>query len=163
MYRLLSICIALVLSTSMLAETLSSSVGLMIYPSDGQSADKLAEDDYQCYAWAKGETKYDPINPEAPAEVVAANPGPDGSGVRGAVRGAAAGAIIGEVVDGDAGDGAKIGAAAGIVRGRGRARRKARQQAEQTNQKNDSAFAEKQGKFKSAMSLCMESRGYAVK
>jgi hypothetical protein len=162
-HQLLSISLVLILSTPLLAETLSSSVGLIVYPSGGQSADQLAQDDYQCYSWAKGEAGYDPINPEAPTEVAAASPGMDGSGARGAVRGAVAGAIVGEIVDGDAGDGAKIGAAAGVVRGRGKARRRAKAEAEKANQNKQSAFSEKQGQFKNAMSLCMESRGYAVK
>lgn len=49
------------------------------------------------------------MNAREPAEVVADNPGMDGSGARDALRGAARGALLGEVIDDDTGKGAAIG------------------------------------------------------
>lgn len=145
------------------AKSLSSSVGLFVYPAAGQSKEKQEQDDYQCFAWAKEESDFDPVNERAPQTVVADKPGADGSGARGALRGAARGAILGEVVDDDAGKGASIGAAVGAMRARNQSRQQAQQSAATTNLNNQQNYAEQENNFKKAMSLCLEARGYSVK
>ena len=147
----------------LLAQSLSSSVGLFVYPAQDQNKEKQEQDDYQCYAWAKDQSNFDPMNTREPAEVVAQNPGMDGSGARGALRGAARGALLGQVIDDDAGKGAAIGATLGAMRSRSRARQQAQYDAASRNNDNQSAYLEKKGGFKKAMSLCLEARGYSVK
>jgi len=36
---------------------------LIVYPKNGQSADQQAADKYECYNWAKGQTGFDPTQP----------------------------------------------------------------------------------------------------
>ena len=91
-------------------DSLSSSLGMIVYPSKGQSAEQQSGDEGECYSWAKQETGIDPIAvASAPTEEVSSVGG--GERLRGAARGAAAGAVIGEIADDDAGKGA--GGAAG--------------------------------------------------
>jgi len=143
------------------AENLVDSLGVFVYPAEGQDAEQQGKDDYECFAWAKQQTGYDPMNPP---EVVAqaADQGPDGARLKGAARGAAGGAIIGEIADDDAGKGAAIGATVGTLRG-GRQSRLERQaqseQAEQAATQQQSAMADQ---FRGAYATCMEARKYSV-
>ncbi|HTV97543.1 MAG TPA: DUF6515 family protein [Steroidobacteraceae bacterium] len=44
---------------------------LIIYPKNGQSKDQQAADEYECHSWAKGQTGFDPTQPDggvAPAD-----------------------------------------------------------------------------------------------
>lgn len=150
-------------SSASLGASLSSSVGLFVYPSDGQTAEQQELDDYQCFSWAKGETGFDPINPSAPVKVDAQNPGINGSGTKGALKGAAKGALLGKVIDDDASKGAEIGAALGLLRARKQAMRDAANEAKTANTKNETEHSQLKSNFKKAMSLCLESRKYSVK
>jgi hypothetical protein len=150
-------------SNIVFSKSISSSVGLFVYPAAGQTTEKQELDDYQCFTWARDESGHDPISADKPEEVAVDKPGADGSGVRGALRGAARGALLGEVIDDDAGKGAEIGAAVGIMRARSKARKQAQQQAATTNLNNEQQFVSEEANFKKAMSLCLEARGYSVK
>lgn len=142
--------------------SLASSVGLFVYPKNDQSAEQIEQDDYQCYAWAKDQTGFDPINAKAPQTAEAERPGADGSAMRGALRGAARGAIIGEIADDDASGGAEVGAALGAMRGRSHSRRSSQQEAANQNAQNQAQHEQRIGDFKRAMSLCLDARGYAA-
>lgn len=140
-------------------KSLSSSVGLYVYPANKQTPEQQSKDDYECYHWAQGQTGHDPANPQ-PINVQAAptNTGPDGSVLRGAARGA----VVGEVVDDDAGKGAAWGAAAGAVRGQ--RRKKAQAQQAQAGAEAQAAQMEAQRTegFNNAFSSCLTARGYSV-
>ena len=141
-------------------KSLSSSVGLFVYPANDQSPEQQSKDDYECFSWAKGQTGHDPMNPQ-PVQVAVqqTETGPDGS----ALRGAAKGAIIGEVANDDAGKGAAYGAAAGAIRGR-KAKKARKRQAQQDAQAQATAIAQQRdGEFKNAFSACLSARGYSVK
>ena len=88
----------------------------IIYPASGQSAAQQQKDEGECYAWAKGQTGYDP----AQATQYVAPPPPQqstgGERVQGAARGALGGVAIGAIA-GNAGKGAAIGAVAGTMVG----------------------------------------------
>ncbi len=80
------------LATAANSASLGNSVGVYVFPADGQSEEQQVQDDATCFNWAKGQTGYDPVNPT----VVTAQPqdtGPSGSRLRGAARGAVGGAI----------------------------------------------------------------------
>lgn len=160
--RLIFATLLLMSSTTSLAASLASSVGLFVYPANNQTSEQQEQDDYQCYAWAKDETGFDPINSKPPEEVQAQAGAKPGSGTRGALRGAARGALLGEVIDDDAGDGAAIGATVGMMRGRSQSRRQAQSEADAANAQNQSNYASQQGNFKKAMSLCLQARGYSA-
>lgn len=141
--------------------TISSSLGLYVFPSNNQDAATQENDEIACYKWAKEQTGVDPINPPQ-VEAEQADTGPDGTAVRGAARGAAAGAAIGAIA-GDAGKGAAIGATAGGMRGIG-----AKRHGDAAEQQQNEAAAAAQEKemmdsFKKAFSACMEGKGYTVK
>lgn len=155
-------------------KTLAASAGVLAYPSKNQTPEQQTKDEAECYNWSKQQSGYDPMAPAAaptPAPAsTAAQPAATGARAKGAVKGAAAGAIIGEVADNDAGGGAAVGATVGVLAG-GRQARKAKAQQEQQAQAQAQASTEQakaaQQKladtFKNGMSVCLESRGYAVK
>lgn len=170
---------ALLLSTSLSAQqpaaasSLSSSLGLYVFPAKNQNAQQQATDETGCFGWAKTQTNIDPmaIKPQvssAPPPASSSNPG-SGSVARGAVGGAVAGTAIGAVA-GNTGKGAAIGATAGALSGIG-ARRHAEQQAQQQQQQASAAqqqqaqdsIAQQKATYNRAFGACMEGKGYTVK
>lgn len=155
-------------------KSLSTSLGVVVFPAKGQSAEKQSQDEGECFTWSKSQTGFDPMNPAASAPPVqaAAPPPPPQSGqrVRGAARGAAAGAVIGEIANDDASEGAAVGAAVGAVRG-GRQKRQANAQAQeqaaaqqqQAAAQQQAAINEQAALFKKGFGACLESKGYTVK
>lgn len=139
--------------------SLSSSVGLHVYPANQQSTETQSKDDYECFSWAKSETGHDPMNPQ-PVQVAPnqTQSGPDGSMVRGAARGA----VIGEVTNDDAGKGAAYGAAVGVVRGRRNRRAKSQQAEQQAAAQGQQIEQQRHQDFKNAMQACLSGRGYSV-
>lgn len=150
-------------STSALAQSLAGSVGLAVYPANGQAQSQQEQDDYQCFTWAKGETGFDPMTSREPQQVVSDGAPAAGSGARGAFRGAARGALLGEILDDDAGKGAAAGAVIGGMRGRSHSSQQAQQQASAQNQQNQSNFAQQESQFRKTMGVCLEGRGYSVR
>lgn len=157
-------------------KSLSSSLGVVVFPAKGQTADKQSADEGECFTWSKTQTGFDPMNPAAsappPPQQAAAPPPPPPSGqrVRGAARGAAAGAVIGEVADDDAGKGAAIGATVGVMKGGAEKRKQAAaaqqqaaQQQQQATAQQQAAINEQAGLFKKGFGACLESKGYTVK
>jgi len=155
-------------------KSLAASAGIFVYPAKGQTANQQAQDEAQCYTWARDQSGYDPMSPPPPppqqAAAPAQQPAADGARAKGALRGAAAGAIIGEVADNDAGKGAAIGATVGVMAG-GRKSRMAQSQKQQQAQAQAAAGAEQSkaaqqalaDSFKRGMSACLEARGYTAK
>jgi hypothetical protein len=157
--------VLVVLAGSAVAQSVSSSLGLVVYPSNNQNATQVAKDEGECHAWARQNTGVDPANPMAGVQVQQAAPPPGGgaSAGRGAVRGAAAAGLIGNIADEDAGEYAAVGAVIGGVRG-ARAQKQQAAQAQQQAQAQTQAVAqERMGLFTKAYSACMESRSYTVR
>ena len=155
-----SVLIALV-SLALLAEaqqSISSSLGVITYPSKGQSAQQQSRDEGECYTWAKQQTGIDPV---ATASQPTKQEGPavgGGERVQGAARGAVGGLAIGAIA-GDAGKGAAIGAVAGTMVGGHRARKNKAAQEQQAEQAKAGTLQQ----FNKAFGVCMEGRGYSVK
>lgn len=140
---------------------ISKSLGVYVFPSNNQDAQTQQTDENACYAWAKEQTGYDPMNPPK-VEAAPVDKSPDGAAVKGAARGAAGGAAIGAIA-GDAGDGAAIGAIVGGIRGR-RAKKGADAAQEQANQQAAASHSTALlDDYKKAFSACMEGKGYTVK
>jgi hypothetical protein len=137
------------------AQSLSSSLGVMTYPSKGQSAQQQSKDEGECFAWAKQQTGIDPFAVTGAPTQQAGPAAGGGERVRGAARGAAGGAAIA----GDAGKGAAIGAVSGTLLGGHRARQNKAAQQQQAEQAKAGAIQQ----FNKAFGVCMEGRGYAVK
>lgn len=142
--------------------TIAKSLGMYIFPGEGQDAATQQNDEGACYAWAVEQSGVDPLNlPEVQAAEVPARTGAAGA-VGGAARGAIAGAAIGAIA-GDAGKGAAIGATAGGMGGLRAGRRagaRAEQQAGMQAQQQEQQMLEQ---FKKAFSVCMEGKGYTIK
>ncbi len=139
-------------------QSISSSLGVVPYPSKGQSAKQQNQDEGECYAWAKKQTGIDPV---ATASAPTKQEGPavgGGERARGAARGAAGGALIGAVA-GDAGKGAAIGAVGGTMVGGHRARQNKAAKEQQAEQAKASTLQQ----FNKAFGACMEGRGYTIK
>lgn len=139
------------------AQSLSSSLGVVPYPSKGQSPQQQTNDEAQCFAWAKQQTGIDPF---AVADTPPPPQGPavgGGERVAGAARGAAGGAVIGAIA-GDAGKGAAAGAVVGTMAGGARARKNQSAKQQQAQQSKSA----KLNQFNKAFSACMEGRGYTV-
>ena len=145
------------------AQSVSSSLGLVVYPSNKQDAAQVAKDEGECHAWARQNTGIDPANPMAGVQVQQAPPpgGPPAGG--GAVRGAARGAIIGEIADEDTGDFAAAGAVIGMARGARQRQAQAAQAQQQAQAQNQAIAQERIGQFAKAFGACMEARSYTVK
>ena len=143
------------------AQDMSKSLGLYVFPANNQSQATQDADEMACYKWAINQTGYDPLNPPV-VQGATIDRSPDGRAVGGAARGAAGGAAIGAIA-GDAGKGAAIGALVGGVRGR----RSKVVGDEMQQQANDQAAAahsqELKNDYNKAFSACMEGKGYTVK
>ena len=181
MKRLMSIVLAGAISVGLAAtvqaqgKSLSSTMEVYVFPTEGQDTSQQSKDEAECYEWAVGNAGVDPFDlskqkeadqQQAQAEQQAAQDAGQGSGARGALRGAAAGALIGEIANDDASEGAAWGAAAGAVRGRrmGReAQAQAQQQAATQAEQREQATAEQMANFKKAFSVCLEAKEYMVK
>ena len=142
--------------------SITASLGLSVYPSEGQTLEKQNIDESECYSWAKQTTGIDPQAP-APAAAAAPQGSVAGGAATGAFRGAAKGYLLAEVTDNDTGDAARAGAVLGASRGgRSTAARNsmAQQQAQQQQQQAGNQQAQT---FRNAYSACMEGRKYTVK
>ena len=156
---IITLCmIATDLSCAFAQQSISSSLGLVPYPSKGQSLSQQNQDEGECYAWSKQQTGIDPV---AVANTPPPPSGPavgGGERLRGAARGAVGGAAIGAIA-GDTGDGAGIGAVAGTMAGG----RQARQNKQAQSQEAQNAKAATIQHFNKAFGACMEGKGYVVK
>ena len=156
-------------------KSLSSTMEVYVFPTEGQNASQQSKDEAECYQWAVQNTGVDPFDlanqaeqqqqQAAAAQQEVAQAG-QGAGAKGALGGAAAGALIGEIASDDAGRGAAYGAAAGAIVARRRTRRakaEASEQVEQQSQQAQKATAEQIENFKKAFSVCLEAKEYMVK
>ncbi len=145
------------------SSSIGSSLGLFIFPKEGQDQKQQDADELACYKWAKEQTGYDPMNPTQ-VQAGQVDTSSDGTALKGALGGAAAGAAIGAFSHhNDAGGGAAIGAILGGIRaGRAKKRRDSQQQA----QNEAMAKAQEQemaAHYKKGYSACMEAKGYTIK
>ena len=146
---------------SVIAQSLSNSLGVYVFPANNQNQATQDADESECYKWAINQTGYDPLNPTV-VQGAEVDTSADGSALRGSARGAAGGAAIGAIA-GDAGKGAAIGATVGVVRGaRGKKAGDAQQQ-QANDQAAAAASADMAADYNKAFSVCMEGKGYTVK
>jgi uncharacterized protein YcfJ len=158
------------------AKPLSTSFGMIVFPAQGQTAQKQSQDEGECYAWSKGQTGVDPMAPAPAPTQQAAQPAEQqapaqgGQRLRGAARGAAAGAVVGEVANDDASEGAAVGATLGVLKGGAESRKQKAQAEEQAQAASQQQAAQQQAAsqdqldlFKKGFGTCLEARGYTVK
>ncbi len=129
----------------------------IIYPAKGQSNEKMEQDKFQCYGWAKNSSGFDPMQ----AAPTYQQTNESGGVLRGGAKGAAGGAVVGAIA-GDAGKGAAIGAIGGGAIG-GMRQRKKRRKTEQANQQVQQQHSAARSGYDRAYAACLEGRGYTVK
>lgn len=156
-------------------KSLSATLDVYAFPSDGQDAAQQSKDESECYKWAVGNAGVDPFDlakqqqaseEQSAADMAKAQQAGQGAGARGAVGGAAVGALVGEIASDDASEGAAWGAAAGLIHARRSARRASEQAQEQVAANavaNAEVSAEQMDNFKKAFSVCLEAKNYLVK
>jgi hypothetical protein len=152
--------------------SISSSLGVVVFPSKNQTPAQQSTDEGYCYGWAKTQSGIDPmaIQPATAQAAPTQDPSTAGSGARGrgAARGAAGGAVIG-AISGDAGKGAAIGAAAGVMAG-GANKRNAQQDAAaqqqqaqaQAQQQAQASVAQQRAIYNKSFATCMQGKGYSA-
>ena len=131
---------------------------MFIYPAQGQSAEQLNREKFECHEWAKQQTGVDPNRVATDIQPMQVEQ--RGGAFRGATRGAAVGAI-GGAIGGDAGKGAAIGAGVGALAGNRRRRQSEQEQMrayEEANQQQKALM----DTFNRAYRTCLEGRGYTV-
>lgn len=133
-----------------------------VYPNQGQSEAQLDRDRYECHGWAVKQTGFDPSHAVSRAgrvQVVSGAPGVN------TAQGAVAGAIIGSVVAGprDGLGGAIFGAIAGAAIGSSVDAANADAAARAQSEADRSAEYSSAGRYRRAISACLEGRGYTVK
>lgn len=152
-------------------QSLSSAMGVSVFPADGQDSTQQSKDEAECYNWAENQSGVDPFElqkrqqaneQQTDAQLAAAEKAQGGGGV---VRGAAAGAIVGELAGNDVGHSAAVGAAIGGVANRRRNKR-AQQQAAQVEQQaasSQQATAAQIDQFMNGFTACLEAKDYVAK
>lgn len=141
------------------------STRIMVYPAQGQSADQLERDRYECHTWAVQQSGFDPSAPGVPAgeRVVVQPANPPGSGT---AVGAIAGAILGAVIAGprDAGAGLVLGGITGAAVGAS-SDANAQAQANLEQARADRSYAQGEqaaNNYRRAISACLTGRGYTI-
>lgn len=146
---------------ALFATNLAFAQELFIYPANGQSAEQLDKDKYECYSWAKNDTGFDPM--AVPKATSAAPSAQKKSG--GAITGGLGGAVLGAIV-GDSSKAAKRGALAGGLIGGVRQsshNSDTARQRQEWEQKETSNYVNNRNNYNRAYSACLEGRGYTVK
>jgi hypothetical protein len=132
-----------------------------IYPAKGQTAKQQDRDKYECHDWARGQSGFDPAqpNPAPSSSATAAAPDRTGAMVRGAMRGAAVAELSGH----DAGKGAATGVVGATVAGRIREQQAAQARQQQAMQQQQAGRAQQKAAYDRAFAACMDARGYVVR
>ena len=146
---------------NVMAQSLSKSLGVYVFPANNQDQATQDADESECYKWAINQTGYDPINPTV-VQSDQVDTSADGTAVRSSARGAAGGAAVGAIA-GDAGKGAAIGATVGGARGIGAKKGGDAQKQQANDQAASNASADLAADYNKAFAVCMEGKGYSVK
>ncbi len=176
----LSSCLVCGLSTGSAQEardsTLAGTIGVFVFPAEGQEETEQSRDEAECYGWAVDRTGSDPFElarrseqETASAERAAegAERAGQGAAAGGAVTGAAAGALVGRVFGSSktARRTAKAGAAVGAIAGaeqRQQARARADRSADEAARRAQSTEARMED-FRKAFSACLEANDYVAR
>lgn len=133
---------------------------LFVFPAQGQSQEKMEQDKFECYGWAKNNSGFDPMQASSASASTQQNSG-GGEVIRGGARGAATGAVIGAIA-GNAGKGAAIGAGSGGLLGGFKKRDNRRQNEENTQQAQQQHDAARNN-YNRAYAACLDGKGYTIR
>ena len=174
---LLTICTVSMVALAQ-SSSLSMSIGVHVFPREGQDATQQSIDESDCYTWAVDRTQTDPFElarhaneqkaaaDQAMAEAQSAG---QGSAGRSAAGGAVAGALIGGIFGRgprSAGRGAAIGATTGAIAGSSQgnqAQAQATQQVASQAAQTKAATEGQMNSFRTAFITCLEAKDYIAK
>ena len=172
------ICLVAVPAAMAQDTSLSTSMNVHVFPSEGQDEVQQSMDEAECFSWAEERTGTDPfqLSNQAAQQAAAADQAMaqaqsagQGSTGRAAVGGAVAGGLIGGVFGSSSRSGwkgAAAGAATGAVIGNSRKRRgqaEASQQVAAQSAQDQAAIEAQMVDFKTAFTTCMEAKDYIAK
>jgi hypothetical protein len=157
--------------------TLAGTIGVFVFPADGQDAAEQSRDEAACYQWAVDRTNSDPFelarqsaSQEAAAARAAQNAATAGTGAvaSGAVRGAVAGAVVGNVFGSSSSDRRRAREAGAVIGGVAGAGARQQQQAQAAASADRAASrveaTEAQlNAFRTAFTTCLEAKDYVAK
>ncbi len=159
------------------SKTLAGTIGVFVFPADGQDSSEQSRDEAACFEWALEQTGSDPFqlarqseSNQAAADQAArqAQTAGTGSAVAGAATGAVAGAVVGNVFSSSSRSrrnlrtaGAAVGAAAGAAN-RQQQQAQAAANARRAEGRAQATEAEIEG-FRNAFSACMEANNYVAR
>ena len=144
--------------------SVAASLGLFVYPSDGQSAETQRKDEQECYDWAREVTGINPSNPPAsqrPAS--AAQEDTAQAAARSGTRAAARNVLIANATDNDWEQAAAVGLVFGSARGANNARRRNEQAQQEATAEQKAATEAQVQQFSKAFSACIEGRAYTIR
>ncbi len=158
MRQVISLLIMVIFGLGSVAASAQSE--LMIYPNEGQDAEKQELDEFQCYGWGRDQSGFDPMAPPTATKPPPQQEAQKGGVGRGAARGAAVGLALGRS------SGAKKGAAAGAAVGgmrRQDQKRSEQQKQDQWAQEQSQQYVNARNNYNRAFAACLEGRGYTVR
>ena len=143
-------------------KTMSQSLGLVVFPAKGQTADVQKTDEGACYDWAKQQTGYDPVAPP-PAPTAAPVQAQKGGAVKGAAEGCRGRRRDRRGRRATRATAPRSARRPGAIKGRrGQKQQTAAAQQQSQQQAASAGQAQKDG-YKKAFGACMEGKGYTVK
>ena len=158
--------------------SLSTSMNVHVFPSEGQDEIQQSMDEAECFSWSEERTGTDPfeLSNQAAQQAAAADQAMaqaqsagQGSTGRAAAGGAVAGGFVGAVFGSGRNSGwkgAAAGAATGAVIGNSRKRRgqaEASQQVAEQSAQDQAAIQAQMEDFKIAFTTCLEAKDYIAK
>lgn len=144
-------------------QSLATSLGLFVYPSNGQDAETQGQDEQECYTWASETTGINPQSPSAAQAPVAAQEDTAQAAAAGAVGTAAVGVLLANATHNDWEQAAAAGLIIGARRGAGGARRRNEQAQQEAVAEQQQATQQQIQQFSKAFSACIEGRDYTIK
>ena len=175
---LLMSCLVTVSAALAQTASLSATMDVHVFPSQGQDEVQQSMDEAECYNWAAERTGTDPFELSRQADeqladseqaMAQAQSAGQGSTGRAAAGGAVAGGLIGGIFGrgrNSGWKGAAAGAATGAVVGNSRKRRAQADATEQVAAESDQAQAANQAQFdnfRTAFTTCLEAKDYIAK
>ena len=159
------------------SKTLSESINVYVFASEGQDETQQSKDEAKCYNWSVDRTGTDPFElarqaeeqAEAYDDAVADAEDAGGGAGSGAAKGAVAGALVGGIFGRGPRSGlrgAAVGAGTGAVVGhsqRNRAEDDAIEDAEEEADRAQEATEEEMDGFRKAFTTCLEAKNYIAK
>jgi len=175
---LLMSCLVTVSAALAQTASLSATMDVHVFPSQGQDEVQQSMDEAECYNWAADRTGTDPfeLSRQADEQLAAseqamaqAQSAGQGSTGRAAAGGAVAGGLVGGIFGSGKNSGLKgaaVGAATGAVIGNSRKRGAQAQATEQVAAESAQAQATNQAQFdnfRTAFTTCLEAKDYIAK